>query len=181
MDERVLGTVLVLIPTGALSLQAALRDARTREIPNACVLAILIVSLANMICGLVVSLAAYGEAASVSALQGALEAGLSRSWGGLDATPFQRVAWWLGLTAMLLLVELVWRRLHAGTHGLGMGDIKLLGAYASLLGPAVLVALALSCLLAAGVATARGVTRFAFGPYLAGCSCALLAIDIVLW
>lgn len=64
-------------------------------------------------------------------------------------------------------VEMLWRSRHENRHGMGFGDIKLLGAVALWIGLLVWVALALACVLAVLCEVPRGRRVFAFGPYIA--------------
>lgn len=69
--------------------------------------------------------------------------------------------------AVLLLAVLVETRLRAaGYFGMGMGDIKYIAAWATVLGWYVFPALALACLFGAAWALTQGKRTFAFAPWL---------------
>lgn len=72
--------------------------------------------------------------------------------------------------------ELLWRKRHGNRHGMGMGDIKLLGAVALWIGFLVWVALAAACMLALVCEAPRGRRAFAFGPYIAAASVVCLVV-----
>lgn len=85
-------------------------------------------------------------------------------------------------TALLVLfcgaaLELAWRRIH-GACGMGLGDIKYIAAWATLLGPGIFVPLAAAALVGAPVTLVQKKKRFAFGPYLsAAFSCMLVLLS----
>lgn len=72
--------------------------------------------------------------------------------------------------------ELLWRKRHENRHGMGMGDIKLLGAVALWIGFLVWAALAAACMLALVCEAPRGHRAFAFGPYIAVASVVCLVV-----
>lgn len=149
-------------PTWALAavsclacLAAALVDARTRRLPNPLVALVAACALAQMLlagpCGL-------GQPPA------------------LPSAP-ERIAACALTLAALLGAGALWRRLR-DERGMGMGDVKLLGAIALWLGAGVAWALALACLLALAANLPRGRRTFAFGPYLALSFAALLALAL---
>ena len=74
-------------------------------------------------------------------------------------------------------LELAWRRIH-GASGMGLGDIKYIAAWATLLGPGIFVPLAAAALVGALVTLVQKKKRFAFGPYLsAAFSCMLVLLS----
>ena len=75
----------------------------------------------------------------------------------------------IALVTVCLVFEAVWRAAHRGGHGMGMGDVKLMGAACLTLGVWVLPCLAVACLSAAVIETLRHNRTFAFGPYLCAC------------
>ncbi len=79
--------------------------------------------------------------------------------------PALRVCWCAGTLAALGTCETLRRRLRGG-RGIGFGDVKLIAAFALVLGSSVIVAVLLSCLLALAVEVPRRRRTFAFGPYL---------------
>ncbi len=72
----------------------------------------------------------------------------------------------LAVLVAAVLLELAWRALKGGSHGMGMGDIKLCAAATLVLGPWVVPSLAVACLLAAAFNLVRHNERFAFAPWL---------------
>ena len=143
MTGDLLGTLLILWAAACLVWAAAV-DLRERRIPNGAVLALAIGSLAQM------ALAA-GGAPVLSALSGAGE----------------RLACAAVLVAATTAFECFWRASRGGVHGIGMGDVKLLGACALWVGAAVLIVVALACLVALCCELPRRRLTFAFGPYIA--------------
>ncbi|MGN0071148.1 MAG: prepilin peptidase [Atopobiaceae bacterium] len=67
----------------------------------------------------------------------------------------------LGGTAL----ELLWRHVRRSS-GLGLGDVKYVAAWATLLGQEIFLPFAAACLVGAAAALARRQERFALGPYL---------------
>lgn len=127
---------------------AGLTDARTRRIPNESVALLALCGLAVhalAACGAPVPLAAHGLLGCVVVAA--------------------------GLIAVLLAFNIAWRA-RGHTAGMGMGDVKLMGAAALMLGAWALPCIAASCLAAGLVETLRGNKTFAFGPYL----CASFAV-----
>ncbi len=86
------------------------------------------------------------------------------------------LAWGLGTLVVLTGVELAWRRVSGGSHGVGLGDVKLLGAFALMLHGYVLVQVGLACILALVANLPRGRRTFAFGPYLCLAGWCLLVV-----
>ena len=123
-------------------LWAAVSDARTRRIPNASVAALALLGLVGNMTPLLGMSLPYAQGLKSCAV----------------------VA--LGVTAAFLAFEVIWRAVSGRGAGLGMGDIKLIGAAALTLGAWVLPCVAVACVLAAVVETLRGNKAFAFGPYL---------------
>ncbi len=83
------------------------------------------------------------------------------------------------LTLALAAVEFFLRG-HLGRRGLGFGDVKYVGAWAIVLGPAAVFALAFGCLVASVWALARNQRTFAFAPFLsAGFVAAYVAICLI--
>ena len=123
-------------------LWAAVCDARTRRIPNASVAALALLGLVGNMTPLLGMSLPYAQGLKSCAV----------------------VA--LGVTAAFLAFEVIWRAVSGRGAGLGMGDIKLIGAAALTLGAWVLPCVAVACVLAAAVETLRGNKAFAFGPYL---------------
>lgn len=120
----------------------AVYDARRRLIPNAAVLALAVLGVAIGLAGPHASLA----------------------HGILPLT--QTIPFALAVLLAGVLLELAWRALKGGSHGMGMGDIKLCAAAAVVQGPWVLPCLAVSCLLAAAFNLIVRNDRFAFAPWL---------------
>ena len=144
----VLGWACALAAFGALG-WGALVDARERRIPNAAVTAVALAALVQMTLALALPEVAVGAYGSM----------------GLADAP-SRLGWGVGSLLALSLGEALWRRAR-GTHGMGAGDIKLIGALALWLGPFIVAALTLACAAGAVVALVRRQRTFAFGPYLA--------------
>lgn len=73
----------------------------------------------------------------------------------------------LGLAVLLggTALELLWRHVRRPS-GLGLGDVKYVAAWATLLGQEIFLPFAAACLAGAAVALARKQERFALGPYL---------------
>lgn len=141
MLEILVATLFACAFLGVL-LWAAVSDARTRRIPNASVAALALLGLvgnAFVLLGMDLPYAQGLKSCAVVAL---------------------------GVTAAFLAFEAIWRAVSGRGAGLGMGDIKLIGAAALTLGAWVLPCVAVACVLAAAVETLRGNKAFAFGPYL---------------
>lgn len=146
-------------PTWALAAVACLAcgwaacvDARTRRLPNPLVACVALSALAQLV------LCNFVGMSQPPCLPGIAERLISAA----------------GTVAVLLAAGAAWRLLR-GQRGMGMGDVKLLGALALWLGAGVFVALGCACLLALAVNLPHGRTTFAFGPYLCICGCFLLA------
>ena len=138
----ILAAVLLSSTFLGVLLWAAVCDARTRRIPNASVAALALLGLAGnafVLLGMELPSAQGLKSCAVVAL---------------------------GVTAAFLAFEVIWRAVSGRGAGLGMGDIKLIGAAALTLGAWVLPCVAVACVLAAAVETLRGNKAFAFGPYL---------------
>lgn len=86
----------------------------------------------------------------------------------------------LGCAVLVLLgglgLELIWRRLHQGAHGVGLGDIKLASALALWLGWGVIPMVGFACAGALALELPRKRTTFAFGPYIAAASVVCLVV-----
>ena len=134
-------TLLTCAFLGVL-LWAAVSDARTRHIPNASVAALALLGLAGNMTPLLGMDLPYVQGLKSCAV----------------------VA--LGVTAAFLAFEAIWRAVSGRGAGLGMGDIKLIGAAALTLGAWILPCVVVACVLASVVETLRGNKAFAFGPYL---------------
>lgn len=134
-------TLLTCAFLGVL-LWAAVSDARTRRIPNASVAALALLGLAGNMTPLLGMDLPYVQGLKSCAV----------------------VA--LGVTAAFLAFEAIWRAVPGRGAGLGMGDIKLIGAAALTLGAWILPCVVVACVLASVVETLRGNKAFAFGPYL---------------
>ena len=134
-------TLLTCAFLGVL-LWAAVSDARTRRIPNASVAALALLVLAGNMTPLLGMDLPYVQGLKSCAV----------------------VA--LGVTAAFLAFEAIWRAVSGRGAGLGMGDIKLIGAAALTLGAWILPCVVVACVLASVVETLRGNKAFAFGPYL---------------
>ena len=134
-------TLLTCAFLGVL-LWAAVSDARTRRIPNASVAALALLGLACNMTPLLGMDLPYVQGLKSCAV----------------------VA--LGVTAAFLAFEAIWRAVSGRGAGLGMGDIKLIGAAALTLGAWILPCVVVACVLASVVETLRGNKAFAFGPYL---------------
>lgn len=138
----ILAAVLLSSAFLGVLLWAAVCDARTRRIPNASVAALALLGLAGnafVLLGMELPYAQGLKSCAVVAL---------------------------GVTAAFLVFEVIWQAVSGRGAGLGMGDIKLIGAAALTLGAWVLPCVAVACVLAAVVETLRGNKAFAFGPYL---------------
>lgn len=136
--------------------RAAMVDVRERRLPNALTLAVAVLGIGQMT--LVVMLRLPEPSGFSPAPERILSASVT--------------------LAVLFSFEQAWRRVR-GESGLGYGDVKLLGALALWVGPAVLIVLASSALIAACIGIARGVHSFAFGPYLVACGIAVMAVQSV--
>ena len=136
---------------------AVVVDLRDRRIPNGCVWLIALGGLLQW------GLCAVDPAAPFSWL----------------APGIERLLCCLGCLGVGVAAEMLWRRRHAGAHGMGMGDIKLLAAVALWIGSAVFVAVGAACLLALAVETPRGCRTFAFGPYIAVASVVCLVVAVL--
>lgn len=173
-----LGWACALVAFGALA-WGALVDARHRRIPNAAVGAVGLSALAQMalvtlrVPGASLGAYAYAYACDVTpnsvglAIPGSAQtasAFLDVTAPGLSVP--SRLAWGIGTLIVLACVEALWRCLRR-SHGMGAGDIKLIGALGLWLGPLLVATLMLACLVGALVAVARRRRTFAFGPYLA--------------
>ena len=134
-------TLLTCAFLGVL-LWAAVSDARTRRIPTASVAALALLGLAGNMTPLLGMDLPYVQGLKSCAV----------------------VA--LGVTAAFLAFEAIWRAVSGRGAGLGMGDIKLIGAAALTLGAWILPCVVVACVLASVVETLRGNKAFAFGPYL---------------
>ena len=134
-------TLLTCAFLGVL-LWAAVSDARTRRIPNASVAALALLGLAGNMTPLLGMDLPYVQGLKSCAV----------------------VA--LGVTAAFLAFEAIWRAVSGRGAGLGMGDIKLIGAAALTLGAWILPCVVVACVLASVVETLLGNKAFAFGPYL---------------
>ena len=155
---------MLIAASVATALVAARTDARERTIPNWC-------------CAL---LAGLGLAFQLAR---ALLPGLVRSlWWEREVAALLPAPFTCVVTAAVVLVvgvvaELCHRHL-SGRVGMGLGDVKFLAAWATLIGPAVLLVLAASCLGGAVFALVRSERDFALGPWIFGFSCALLAVPL---
>lgn len=138
----ILAAVLLSSTFLGVLLWVAVSDARTRRIPNASVAALALLGLAGNMAPLLGMDLPYVQGLKSCAV----------------------VA--LGVTAAFLAFEVVWRAVSGRGAGLGMGDIKLIGAAALTLGAWVLPCVAVACVSASVVETLRGNKAFAFGPYL---------------
>ena len=139
---EILAAVLLSSAFLGVLLWAAVCDACTRRIPNVSVAALALLGLVGNMTPLLGMSLPYAQGLKSCAV----------------------VA--LGVTAAFLAFEVVWRAVSGRGAGLGMGDIKLIGAAALTLGAWVLPCVAVACVLAAAVETLRGNKAFAFGPYL---------------
>ena len=139
---EILAAVLLSSAFLGVLLWVAVCDARTRRIPNASVAALALLGLVGNMTPLLGMSLPYAQGLKSCAV----------------------VA--LGVTAAFLAFEVIWRAVSGRGAGLGMGDIKLIGAAALTLGAWVLPCVAVACVLAAAVETLRGNKAFAFGPYL---------------
>ena len=139
---EILAAVLLSSAFLGVLLWAAVCDACTRRIPNVSVAALALLGLVGNMTPLLGMSLPYAQGLKSCAV----------------------VA--LGVTAAFLAFEVIWRAVSGRGAGLGMGDIKLIGAAALTLGAWVLPCVAVACVLAAAVETLRGNKAFAFGPYL---------------
>lgn len=146
----------------ALALAVAVEDARSCRIRNSICLAMAALGLAFQAVRI-----------WVPELSGVLAFHLA------DETSAPQVV----LAAALLVLfcgaalELAWRGIH-GASGMGLGDIKYIAAWATLLGPGIFVPLAAAALVGAPVTLVQKKKRFAFGPYLsAAFSCMLVLLS----
>lgn len=73
--------------------------------------------------------------------------------------------------------ELAYRR-RTGRRGMGLGDVKYLSAWATVLGPSVLVPLAIACLAGGLAARATGRRAFCLGPW-ASVACVSVVLALV--
>lgn len=146
----------------AVSLVAAVFDARRRVLPNPCCALV-------AACGLALQAARAFVPGTVEALP--LERALAPGLPG----PLACVIWAAGLLVVGYAAELGLRRLR-GKAGLGLGDVKLVSAWACVMGPLVVPAMALACLVGACAALVRGRPTFALGPWLVACLCVTLAL-----
>ncbi len=146
----------------ALAAWASVADARERRLPNALLAAMAAVALAFQMAR-ALSLPLSPGLPWLAALAGNLPA------------PGPLLVGAVAVTAAAAAAELCARRLGRGA--VGMGDVKLLGCWAALLGwgPAV-AAMAAGLCLGAAVAALRGRATFAVGPWacLAGVVAAFL-------
>lgn len=147
-------TVLAVGAFFALCAALSVVDARTRTIPNRLV----------------------GALAALALLQMLLDDVLGVACCSFLATPLERVLWCVGTFSALLLGELAWRRMQDGSHGMGLGDVKLLAAFALWFAGGVVVVLLSACLLAVGWSAVRRRRTFPFGPFLSVCACLVLAL-----
>lgn len=93
-----------------------------------------------------------------------------------NESPLNIVLWTVGILIVFSLVELIYRRTK-GESILGFGDIKYVGAWVLLAGPAVgLCGFGIGCLLGAIVSGIRKKKTFALAPWVFGCSVALYAL-----
>ena len=153
--------IVALVVLGAW---AALADAHTRTIPNACVAATAVVGALFQL----LRVAAPG----VLALDWLAERLASRL-----APPLACLLAAACVLALLVCAEFALR--GRGQVGLGFGDAKLLAAWALVLGPVVAVAGAAALLAGALWAHARRRGSFAFAPWLsAACAAALFVLLI---
>jgi Flp pilus assembly protein protease CpaA len=145
----------------ALAVWASCADASRRQIPNAACLALSLVGLA---------------------FQSFRWAGTG--WPALlpwDAAVSCRLASPPACLACALVALVagtaleLWARRLRGAHGLGLGDVKYLAAWACVLGPAALVPFAFACLAGAAASLARGRRTFPFAPWLSGLALVALA------
>ena len=140
---------ILLIYAAAVCLRAAssglasVRDARVREIPNGCCVAIALAAV------LIACARAEADAAP-----------------RLVASPLC-LAFGVGVLLVGVVIELAFRAV-AGRAGLGLGDVKYVAAWAAVLGPASVFALAVACFAGAMFALVRGERTFAFAPWLTG-------------
>lgn len=146
----------------ALAAWASVTDAHERRLPNALLAAMAAVAFAFQLAR-ALSLPLTPWSPWLAALAARLPA------------PGPLLAGAAAVTAVAAAAELCARRLGRGA--LGMGDVKLLGCWAALLGwgPAV-AAMAAGLCLGAAVAALRGRGTFAVGPWacLAGTAAAFL-------
>lgn len=140
-----LAPCLLLAVLFAALARVAVVDVRERRIPNALCIVIALTAILQMV-------ASEGFGVPV-----------------LSAFPAAtaRVAWGVGVLVVGCAFEALWRLTHDGSHGMGLGDVKLASALALWVGPAALVCIAAACLLASLVNLAMHRRSFAFGPYLA--------------
>ncbi len=139
----------------ALLVWAAYVDAQSRVIPNASV----------------VALALWGLVGHIPFVLGFLPPFLP----SLSSCVISAVA----VVAVFLAFEMVWRTVNKGRHGMGMGDIKLVGAVCLAMGPWAFPCFAAACLSAVFIETLRHNRTFAFGPYLCACFAVCLIYLVV--
>lgn len=149
-----------------LSVWASVVDARSRTIPN---LSCAIIA----VCGLALQTTRMLAPRVLETL--VPEAAVMASLG----EPLACVAWGAGVLVCGVGAELAFRS-WTGRTGLGLGDVKLLAAWASVIGRTVVPALAISCLLGAVWAIARRERTFAMGPWITvGTALALLLAAVL--
>jgi leader peptidase (prepilin peptidase)/N-methyltransferase len=138
---------------------------------------------------LVIVLASIGGAtALISQVSGVPLAPLLLSRSGLLSEPAAAALVGAALGAGLSLGIALLYRAARGRQGLGMGDVKLLGAMGLYLGPYVLMAFFLGsmigavwALVAAGRAPEGGAHRVPFGPFLSAGAVLTVAVGAWLW
>ncbi|MBR2834578.1 MAG: prepilin peptidase [Coriobacteriales bacterium] len=138
-------------------IRAAVTDAKTRTLPNTSVAIIAICAFAEI----------FATLSGVLAPAFILE------------PPLLRLTWAAGFTLFLLSFEMLWRALHKGAHGLGFGDIKLMGAFSLWLGSMSLIMVLIAALFALFYAFAKHVRTFAFGPHLVAGACVALVLPMI--
>lgn len=145
-----------------ISVLASVTDVRTRTIPNGCCLGI-------ALCGLALQ-------AMRSWAPGLLAALPLTGWlAAVLPPPASCVIWGVGMLAGGVTLELL-RRAFVGREGMGLGDVKLLAAWAAGIGWLVLPALALACLAGALFAIVRRERTFAMAPWLTAGFLAVLVL-----
>lgn len=136
---------MLLISLAAALIALSFVDARSRHIPNVLSASVALLSVGQM---------ALHDVLGLSVLSALVSC-------------FERIAWAAILVVGLTLCETAWRALHSGSHGMGAGDIKLIGALTLWVGPAAPYALIAACILGTMYALVRRRRNFAFGPFLA--------------